>query len=59
MKRKRSNCDCGRPATQFSNGNYVCDFCFECERKGCSGGPTNRDGKYAVKDEEPKETEQL
>jgi hypothetical protein len=51
-KRKRVVCDCSRPATKVSNNELVCAFCYECERSGCTGGPTKHTASYAAKEDD-------
>lgn len=51
MARKYNNarCDCGRPATKRKGNYMICDFCFRCEERGVSGGPTGFIEKRAAK----------
>lgn len=40
LKVKNARCDCGKPATRQKGGYMICQHCFDCEAKGCCGGPT-------------------
>ena len=47
---KRRLCDCGRAAVKNHAGEMICARCFDCERRGCVGGPSvKRDPRYKKK----------
>jgi hypothetical protein len=53
----RKVCDCGRPATRKLGQALICEFCYQCEKKGCTGGPSVKLEKWSKRSQTRKSEE--